>query len=66
MKVRPIHHPDRSIELQHGLDDIMAQTIAKLNAAGFGTAEVLTGWDETLNNRWRIHEEDPESVDDPE
>ena len=30
-KVRPINHPDRSIDLQDGLDDIMAQTTAKLS-----------------------------------
>jgi hypothetical protein len=44
MKVRPISDPDRSIELQHGIDGIVAHATAKLNAAGFSTSEVLIAW----------------------
>jgi hypothetical protein len=56
MKVRPISDPDRSIDLQYGIDGIMAHATAKLNSAGFSTSEVLTAWDETLNTRWKILE----------
>jgi hypothetical protein len=34
--------------------------------AGFSTADVLMAWDEVLNNRWLILEEDPDPVEDPE
>lgn len=63
MKVRPINNPDRSIDLQAGLDDITANATARLNQAGFTTTEVLTAWDEVLNNRWKILQEDPDPAD---
>jgi hypothetical protein len=63
MKVRPITDPDRSIDLQQGLDIITAQTTAKLLQAGFSTADVLMVWDEVLNNRWLILEEHPDPFD---
>jgi hypothetical protein len=66
MKVRPLNHPDRSIDLQQGLDILTEQTIAKLIQAGFSTADVLTAWDEVLNNRWLLLDEDPDPADDPE
>jgi hypothetical protein len=65
MKVRPISDPDRSIDLQYGIDGIMAHATAKLNAAGFSTSEVLTAWDEVLNYRWKMLEEDPDPAEDP-
>lgn len=43
----------------------MASAIAKLNEAGFSTTGVLTAWDETLNNLWRMLEDDPDPADDP-
>jgi hypothetical protein len=66
MKVRPLNDPDRGIELQQGLDEIVAHATNKLNDAGFSTADVLMAWDEVLNNRWKILEEDPDPADDPE
>ena len=60
MKVRPINDPDCAIDLQQGLDIIMARATARLNEAGFRTTDVLVAWDDTLNNHWNILEEDPE------
>jgi hypothetical protein len=62
MKVRPLADPDRSTALQAGLDAIVATATVKLNDAGFSTTEVLLAWDEVLNNRWRMQEEDPDEV----
>ena len=62
MKVRPPNDPDRSIDLQQGLDEITAHATARLTRAGFSTADVLMAWDEVLNNRWLILEEDPDEV----
>lgn len=62
MKVRPLTDPDRAIDLQQGLDEIMANATLRLNEAGFSTTEVLIAWDETLNNRWNILEEDPDEL----
>ena len=66
MKVRPPNDPDRSIDLQQGLDVVVAQTTTKLNDAGFSSADVLMAFDEVLNNRWKLLEEDTDPADDPE
>jgi|EndMetStandDraft_4_1072995.scaffolds.fasta_scaffold1768846_2 hypothetical protein len=66
MKVRPINDPDRLIELQEGLDEILARAAAKLNEAGFSTKEVLEALHEIVMNRWRAYDEDPDPADDSE
>lgn len=65
MKVRPLNDPDRGIELQESLDDMIMRMEAKLNEAGFSTREVLTAFNEVLANRWKAYKEDPDPADDP-
>lgn len=62
MKVRPLNDPDRSIDLQSGLDDVVASATAKLNEVGFGTKEVLEALHEVVMNRWKAYDEDPHDL----
>ena len=64
MKVRPLSDPDRSIELQEGLDGILLQATEKLNDAGFSTKEVLEALHEGVLARWKAYDEDRGPAED--
>jgi hypothetical protein len=62
---RPLHDPERLVELEQQLEEHMTELLAEAADAGYSSAEVLMAFKVVCDRQHKALEEDPDPSDDP-
>lgn len=63
--ILPVGDPQRGVQLESILDELILKIMINLNERGYGTGEIITALERVCRRESEAYAEDPDPADDP-